>query len=316
MTSLRLLLGYDPKDINSRKQLVDGKFTPASLTSTLSKVMATKKTPYQVSMSKVKRLPPISEEGSPRNSPRPTLANVTLRRLPKQKTVFKPTTSKPVIPVKPVQRQREYSPPPSPKIRKEPIPVGPLDVNHTLVDGLVADYLHYTRYGHVIPMYEGTSATTCPCCLDRNRQNVRTLLGFPNDIKEPPRITEPPQKYDRNSQLEPKGNSVTRSDTVLFPNSMYAKLKQEERVEPTESEKKIHAIAQESQKRSWMSYQPLPYSSNYLNPEFNRPVAVNSYFENKPAKDYNYIAGQVVEADSEYKYAMNKLERLAFGGSS
>ena len=322
-SSLRVLLGYDPKELKSRaetrQKTAQGKATPASVTSTINVHMASKKPPYQVPMGKVKRLPPISEEGSPRNSPRPTLAHVTLRRLPKQKKTFKPTTSKPVIPVKPQPRQKEFSdfsPPQSPRTRKEPVPLGPVDVNHTLVDGLVADYLHYARYGHVIPMYEGTGVTTCPCCIDRNRQNVRTLLGFPNDIKDPPRRKELPQKYDKNSNIEPKGSAVLRSDTVIFPNSVYAKIKQEEKTEPTDSEKKLHAIAQESQKRSWMSYQPLPNSTNYLNPEFNRPVVVNNYLEERPSKNYNYIAGQVVEADSDYTYAMNKLERLAFGSSS
>lgn len=301
MASLRVLLGYNPKDIKPRQQP-----TPVPVLSAYNTAMAGKKTQYQIPMSKVKRLPPISEEGSPRSTPRP-LAHVTLRRMHKPKQAFKPTTSKPVIPVKPIPRPRDHSPPP--EIKTEAIPLGPMDVRHTLVDGLVADYLHYARYGHVIPMYEGTGATTCPCCIDRNRQNVRSLLGFPNDIKEPPR------KYDRKSKIEAKDSPELKSDAVLFPNSMYAKIKEEESVEPSETEKKLHAIAQESQKRSWMNYQPLPYSTNYLNPEFNRPAVINNYLEEKPRKNYNLIAGQVMEADSGYKNAMNKLERLSFGTS-
>lgn len=321
-SSLRLLLGYDPKELKSRAETrqksAEGKVTRLSLTSTINVPMASKRPPYQVSMGKVKRLPPISEEASPRNSPRPTLAHVTLRRLPKNRNAFKPTTSKPVIPVKTQPKQKEFSdfsPPQTPRKRIEPAP-SPADVKHTLVDGLVADYLHYARYGHVIPMYEGTGVTTCPCCVDRNRQNVRTLLGFPNDIKDPPRKKPLPQKYDKDSNIEPTGRSVHRSDTVIFPNSMYAKEKQGQKIEPSESEKKLHAIAQESQKRTWMSYQPMRHATNYLNPEFNRPVVVNNYLQERPSKEYNYIAGQVVEADSDYTHAMNKLERLAFGGSS
>ena len=326
-SSLRLLLGYDPKELKSRAETrqksAEGKVTPLSLTSTINVPMASKRPPYQVPMGKVKRLPPISEEASqsPRNSPRPTLAHVTLRRLPKNRNArnaFNPTTSKPVIPAKPKQKEfSDFSPPqtPTPRKRIEPAPA-PADVKHTLVDGLVADYLHYARYGHVIPMYEGTGLTTCPCCIDRNRQNVRTLLGFPNDIKDPPRKKPLPQKYDKNSSIESTGSSVLRSDTVIFPNSMYAREKQSERTEPTESEKKLHAIAQESQKRTWMSYQPMRHATNYLNPEFNRPFVVNNYLQERPSKEYNYIAGQVVEADSDYTHAMNKLERLAFGGRS
>ena len=324
-SSLRLLLGYDPKELKSRAEsrqktaTAEGRRTSLSFVSTINVPMASKRPPYQVPMGKVKKLPPISEESSPRNSPRPTLAHVTLRRLPKdRKNPFKPTTSKPVIPVKPQPRKKEFSdfsPPPSPRRVLEPAP-SPADVQHTLVDGLVADYLHYARYGHVIPMYEGTGVTTCPCCIDRNRQNVRTLLGFPNDIKDPPRKKPLPQKYDKDSNIEKTGRSVQRSDTVIFPNSMYAKEKRDEKVEPTESEKKIHAIAQESQKRTWMNYQPLRHATNYLNPEFNRPAVVNNYLQERPSKDYNYIAGQVVEADSDYTHAMNKLQRLAFGGSS
>lgn len=307
MASLRLLLGYNPKDIKPQRQTPRVSATPVTLPSNYKAAMATKKNQYQVPLSKVKRLPPISEEGSPRSTPRP-LATVTLKRLPKPKQAFKPTTSKPVIPVRPMPRPKENTPPISPRT-KESFPLSPIDVKHTLVDGLVADYLHYARYGHVIPMYEGTSASTCPCCIDRNRQNVRTLLGFPSDIKDPPR------KYDRNSKIERKDYPELRSDAVLFPNSMYAKIKQEESAEPTESEKRLHAIALESQKRSWMNYQPLPYSSNYLNPEFNRPSAVTNFYEERPRKNHEYIAGQVIEADSDYKYAMNKLQRFAFDGS-
>ena len=311
-TPLRLLLGYDPKSIKPSKE--PSGVTPAPVPSAYNVAMATRKAQYQVPMSKVKRLPPISEEGSPSHTPSHTprpLPNSMLRRLPKQK--FKPTTSKPIIPVKPTPRPKQSSSP-TPRLKNEEIydpndPLAPLDIRHTIVDGLVADYLHYARYGHVIPMYEGTSISTCPCCTDRNRQNVRTLLGFPNNIKEPP------HKYDRNSKIEPKQDPELTSDTALFPNSMYAKIQYEETKEPSESEKKLHKAAQEAQKRSWMNYQPLPYATNYLNPEFNRPDVLNTFFIERPHKDYNYIAGQVVEADSDYKQAMDRLERLSFGAN-
>jgi hypothetical protein len=64
---------------------------------------------------------------------------------------------------------------------KEPITnINPhINSQRTLVDGLVADYLHYAQYGHIIPVYEGTGTLSCSCCTDRNRENVRTMLGFP-----------------------------------------------------------------------------------------------------------------------------------------
>ena len=313
--SLRQLLGYDPKSIKPNS--VTPRVTPAPVPSAYNARMTSKK--YQIPMSKVKRLPPISEEGSsPSHTPRP-LPNSGLKRLSKQQFKFKPTTSKPVIPVKPTPRPKksyqQFSPRPKDGNTYDPAaPPEPLDINHTLVDGLVADYLHYARYAHVIPMYEGTSVSTCPCCTDRNRQNVRTLLGFPADVKEPRK--EPPRKYDSNSKIEPKPESELTSETSMYPNSLYAKQKKDEARIPSESDRKIHAIALEAQKRSWMSYQPLPYATNYLNPEFNRPDVLNNYFIERPSKDYNYIAGEVMVADSDYKDAMDRLERLSFGARS
>jgi hypothetical protein len=46
---------------------------------------------------------------------------------------------------------------------KEPITnIKPhINPQRTLVDGLVADYLHYAQYGHIIPVYEGTGTLSC-----------------------------------------------------------------------------------------------------------------------------------------------------------
>lgn len=56
-----------------------------------------------------------------------------------------------------------------------------LRTERNLVDNMVADYLCNNNYGHVIPVYEGTGISTCACCTNRNRENVRNSLGLPPD---------------------------------------------------------------------------------------------------------------------------------------
>lgn len=315
---LRTLLGYEPRNV---RPTVDhgGKFisfAPAR------GVMATKKQKYQAPMARVKKLPPIDEEnaGTPRPTPRNS-QNVSIRRVPKsvfeeEKDFFPRSSlakSKPILPVQPTVREKALSPPPIEKYIFEPkkeVPkathISPKDVNHTIVDGLVADYLHFARYGHVIPVYEGSSATTCPCCTDRNRENVRTLLGFSKDV-----AVRKPSKYDNKSSLkQSKREEELDADTSLYPNSLYAHIQRQKKQtqEPTPEEKRLKRIAEESQKHPWMAYQPLPYATNYLNPEFNRPSELKSLLydsENQSAQ--RFMKHQVLEADSNFDTAMNKL---------
>lgn len=53
-----------------------------------------------------------------------------------------------------------------------------VDMMDMLVDGLVVDYFYFVQYGYIILIYEGFSDLMCFCCMDRNWENVRMLLGF------------------------------------------------------------------------------------------------------------------------------------------
>ncbi|XP_045160237.2 uncharacterized protein LOC123525335 [Mercenaria mercenaria] len=312
---LRTLLGYEPRDVRSRENYGGNfiSFAPAR------GVMATKKQKYQAPMARVKKLPPIDEvsAGTPRPTPRNS-QNVSIRRVPRkvfedEDDIFaRPSQvkSKPILPVQPIPRERATSPPPLDKYIYEPKKeivrhhdLSPKDVNHTLVDGLVADYLHYARYGHVIPVYEGTSSTTCPCCTDRNRQNVRTLLGFPKDV-----ATEAPTKYDQKSSIKHvKMDEELGAETSMYPNSLYAQIQRQKahRKEPTPEEKRLKKLAEQSHKQTWMNYQPLPYATNFLNPEFNRPSELKSLLYDTDT--HGYMKHKVLEADTNFDTAMNKL---------
>lgn len=315
---LRTLLGYEPRDVR-RAEDYGGKFisfAPAR------GVMATKKQKYQAPMARVKKLPPIDEEGSATPHPTPRNSqNVSIRRVPKsifeEEQDFFPRSniakSKPILPVQPTVRQKAPSPPTLKEYAYEPKKevhkinnISPKDVNHTLVDGLVADYLHYARYGHVIPVYEGSSATSCPCCTTRNRENVRTLLGFSKDV-----AVGQPTKYDNRSFLKhTKKEDELDADTSLYPNSLYAHLQRQkaQMKEPTPEEIRLKRLAEESHKQPWMSYQPLPYATNYLNPEFNRPSELKSLlYDSDPHGAQQFMRHQVLEADSNFDTAMNKL---------
>lgn len=326
---LRTLLGYEPRSV-SRQSQDYAVYTP------VRQVMATNKKRYQAPMARVKKLPPIDEESSGIGSPRPVMrrpTEATVRRLPKKVFSFdeldddafmqrqRPVTKKPTLAVRPMSRDRRRSPVEDfmkdfekPQKLQHPYPVvSPKDVNHTIVDGLVADYLHYARYGHVIPVYEGTSSNTCPCCTDRNRQNVRTLLGFPKNFG----LMEQPTKYDQRSTVKTaKVEKELESDSSMFPNSMYASLNRQKvrRQEPTPEEKRMKYIAEQSRRGPWVNYQPLPYATNYLNPEFNRPAELNSLYDIESHNSHLYTKHKVLEADTNFDYAMSKLNNYSADG--
>ncbi|KAH3696915.1 uncharacterized protein LOC127861399 isoform X1 [Dreissena polymorpha] len=326
---LRTLLGYEPRSI-SRQQDYGGRFF--SMTP-VQGVMATNKNRLKAPMARVKKLPVINEEdsvlSSPAFKPQPTIQRVRRNVFSddinagddddrdKHFSRLSPLRSRPVVPVQPVRRERAPSPVESQKPKKEVFKMQmsshltPKDLNHTLVDGLVADYLHYSRYGHVIPVYEGSSATSCPCCTDRNRQNVRTLLGFPNHVLKPVHTTHAlaPTKYDHKSAIKPTKDDELKADTTLFPNSMYANLQRQRahRKEPSPEEIRLKQLANQSHRQTWMNYQPLPYATNYLNPEFNRPTAVSAMRDLHARNRDNYMKYQVLEADTQYDQAMTKL---------
>ena len=320
---LRTLLGYEPRNIPSRESF-GGNFISFAPN---RGVMATKKQKYQAPMARVKKLPPIDEENA--NTPRPVprnTKNVSIRRVPK--SVFEsddevfprtsPVKQRPILHVQPVPRAA--SPPPIDKYIQEPkkaIPIhydlSPKDVNHTIVDGLVADYLHYARYGHVIPVYEGTSSMSCPCCTDRNRQNVRSLLGFPKGIAAgaPTKHEHVPTKYDHKSSIKNlKMDEELGKDATMYPNSLYAEMQRRkaQKKEPSPEEKRLQQVVHESRRQGWMNYQPLPYATNYLNPEFNRPSEMNTViYDTNTSANQGYMKYQVLEADTNYDSAMNKL---------
>lgn len=322
---LRTLLGYEPKAVRQREDFGAQFITFAPVRA----VMASNKQKYQAPMARVKKLPPIDEEGAGTPYPTPR-QNVSIRRVPK--SVFReddeffprssPIRSKPMLPVQPIRRERAPSPPPLDDYVHEPkkdfhkhVPLSPMDVNHTIVDGLVADYLHVSRYGHVIPVYEGTSESTCPCCTDRNRQNVRTLLGFPKDI-----VTDTPAKYDQKSSIKhsKKGEkeSSSSTETSLYPNSLYAQMQRQKAQKHalTPEEKRLHHLANASRKQTWMNYQPLPYATNYLNPALSRPSELNSLLYDTGANPtQQYMTHKVLEANTNYDTAMNRLSGYTYG---
>lgn len=308
---LRTLLGYEPKSFRPRENYGDKfiAFQPSR------NVLATRKMKYQAPMARVRKLPPIDEENQVGTSRQRT--GISIKRL--QKHVFAeddivPVKVKPVLTVQPIVRERQSSPPPEQyDLKPKYYPptakyLPPKEVSHTLVDGLVADYLHFARYGHVIPVYEGTSVTTCPCCTDRNRQNVRTLLGFPKHVAVDVPVPVP-TKYDRLSTLKrsKEEDEELNSETTSYPNSMYARAQRQK--ELGHNERTMKHIAGETQKQTWMNYQPLPYATNYLNPEFSRPSELRSLYDTDPNDVQIYMKNRVLEAHTQYDSAMDKLYR-------
>ena len=323
---LRTLLGYEPRTVSRQGQEYGRQFVSAY--SPVRPIMASKKVKYQVPMARVKKLPPIDEETSSLGSPRHRRREATVRRLPKkmfslddlydeEPIIQRPVRHKPTMAVSPMSRRRspdldidykQYSYI-KPQLHVQHQHVTPKDVNHTLVDGLVADYLHYSRYGHVIPVYEGTSSNSCPCCTDRNRQNVRTLLGFPKDYNP-----NQPTKYDNRSTVKnTQSEKELMSDKSLYPNSMFASVQRERaRKQPSVEERQRMQIAEESRRGAWVNYQPLPYATNYLNPEFNRPAELNSLYDVESHNNNLYMKHKVLEADSNFDNAMSKLNTYTY----
>ena len=131
-------------------------------------------------------------------------------------------------------------------------------------------------------MYEGIGNLTCPCCTGRNRQNVRTLLGLPSDDNVIRKHAKP---------------SVFRTDDA----------------KRQEQETKIDDASWNKPKdveppQPWMAHQPLPAVTNYLNPEFNRPIYAYQKTENLEAP--NYVFDAVLNANTNYEDAMKKLSKF------
>lgn len=266
--------------------------------------MATGKT-RQVSVTRAQKLPPIREEtfssrgGSARISVKPQSKYEVLR------TTSKSPKLRPTVHARPLPADRSKSPKEqvSPQYRspRNPAPaylapMTPLDTTSTLVDGLVADYLHFARYGHIIPLYEGSSNLTCPCCTERNRENVRTLLGFPS-----------------NQGGKKARHSDDPSQSGEFTHSHHGGLHPESSVSgATFNRKLVDGERQRAMDRSWLNHQPLPYASNYLNPEFNRPAVVYNYNLNQKSPRDDFVRNEVNSASHQYELSMAKLEKFGF----
>ncbi|XP_070195149.1 uncharacterized protein [Littorina saxatilis] len=78
---------------------------------------------------------------------------------------------------------------------KPPPKVTPSNRYHDSVDQIVSDYLHFSKYGEVIPVSNGFAPNVCPCCMDRNRENVQMLKQ---------RNRAPPEEPDPNSLMLPE----------------------------------------------------------------------------------------------------------------
>lgn len=290
--------------------------------------MAASKSKYQVSVTKLHRLPPIREESmsarTPRSAGRPTQdgyvtsdAKITVQAL----------QSKPTIHVRPLPgkttRKVQFEPNDSLSSRseteildsypktvyrdkpKEPLTnINPhINPHRTLVDGLVADYLHYAQYGHIIPVYEGTGSLSCACCTERNRENVRTMLGFPTN----------PTKHKPYNNIGSKVIGPNpKPDTWL---TGFAKpVKDLEIPEPSPRFDSIYTDygSKSTPRETWLDYQPKPYASTYANAEFNRPSVVYNHMRESNDNVRKYMTNEILEANTKYDDAMKKLEKFAF----
>lgn len=156
-------------------------------------------------------------------------------------------------------------------------PRSSVEPNQTLIDGVVADYLHFARYGHIIPVYEGTSTTACPCCNERNKQNVQSLLGIPRKNATWSEAWKVPRD---------KSGEQTKTPDGLIPRYQKPPLE------------------------NWLNYQPLTYAHNYLNPEFNRPTAVYNYYTDRAYDSGDpYVSNQIISADNRFDESMKRLHK-------
>jgi hypothetical protein len=95
--------------------------------------------------------------------------------------------------------------------RTFPIKGQDLKTERAVVDTLVADYLCNHHYGYMIPIYEGTGVQTCPCCTNRNRENVRHALGLTPD----PSNTA--QHLDNKTLVKPRTNQGSNITINVYP---------------------------------------------------------------------------------------------------
>lgn len=170
------------------------------------------------------------------------------------------------------------------------------------VDQVVADYLHYAKYGQVMPvLYGGGTGVgsigtggglNCACCTDRNRESMKKKMALARG--------EDIFQEDNKTNL-PDG---TPHDT---PHKGLTNISEEPspRPQPAMRGPPPHAP------QSWGYYQPTPYAGTFLNPEFNRPFVQRAVLEDDGRKErdqHDYINTRVLEANFKYEKNMEKLE--------
>lgn len=295
--------------------------------------MAVSKSKYQVSVTKLQRLPPIREESmagrTPRSGRRPNPEDYLVAD---KKITVQPLNPKPNIhtrplpgktrkvqfePARPTRSETQildsypktvYKEPPMEPLTEIPPPQS--NPHKTIVDGLVADYLHYAQYGHIIPVYEGTGSLSCSCCTDRNRENVRTMLGFPSN---------PSDKYATTSAKimgpNPKPDTwLTGSSKPPVPKSPVSN-SHSPRFDNTYFDTSQTPRGKDLQRDKWLNYQPTPYASNYANAEFNRPVLVYNHLRESDENYHNYkkhVSNEILDANTKFDDAMKRLEKFSF----
>lgn len=136
------------------------------------------------------------------------------------------------------------------------------ETERKLVDTLVADYLCNNNFGHVIPVYEGTGLKTCACCTNRNRENVRNVLGLPTDPGNTAGVNENP--YWNLTQAE-KGHNIRFN---VYPVGKLRREQQGMKMDPS------FRLSDETARSNWAT------SATFELPEFYKDAIVHKTFPN------------------------------------
>ena len=184
------------------------------------------------------------------------------------------------------------------------------------VDQVVADYLHYARYGQVMPVLHGDSTgmggagigggagpgggLSCACCVERNRDSTRKRLALQRGEELSSVDSVPAPKDTPTNEGDPASinHASSRAQYPIPPANRHYM------TEPN------HAPM------SWGHYQPAPKAGTFLNPEFNRPFVLQSAYEDADyfskgygrSAQHDHINEQVLEASSKFDLSMQKLQ--------
>lgn len=257
------------------------------------------------SKSKIRLLSPIRE-----------VSSVPVTVVPKGTKVMKgPGGHAPIL----VQALPPTAQHPKPKMK-------PSERHYTAVDQVVADYLHYARYGQVMPVLYGDSTgmggagigggigsgggLSCACCMERNRESTRKKLALQRGedlraIDSAPKDTPNDPKGEHSSPAEASSSTPSHTSPRAQNHSQYA-------IPPANR----HYMTEPNHApMSWGHYQPAPNAGTFLNPEFNRPFVLQSAYEDADFFSKGYgrdtkhdrINEQILEASSKFDSSMQKL---------